>query len=102
MVSGIPALALTCGVETLVEAVDHVLERACSPSPVKVLASDPLLSEDALCTPWKVVSERDTPVHSIDIWPRAGRSARAARWVVVGAVLTDDFNLCSPQAITWA
>jgi hypothetical protein len=30
---------------------------------------------------------------SIDIWPRAGRSARAARCGVAGAALADDFDL---------
>lgn len=63
-----------------------------SPSSVRLVAGDPLVAEAALCTPRQSGSACDVP-QSIDLWPRTGRSSRAARPGVVGSALDDDVEL---------
>lgn len=62
---------------------------------IELAAEDPMVDEAALCTPRmprQDTSDSEAP-HSIDIWPRAGRSSRAARPGIVGAALEDEVDL---------
>jgi hypothetical protein len=94
--SGFPATRGTRVEESMEDQFDFEPVLAGSPSSVKMPVVDPMVDEAALFTPrtqHQAADDSDTP-HSIDIWPRAGRSARAAASGIVGGALAQDAELC--------
>jgi hypothetical protein len=75
------------------ERFDFQLQRACSPSPVKLVALDPMLSEAALCTPRKGVSPSAEHAYSIDLCPLGRQVSRIPRRGLVGIALDADVEL---------
>jgi len=102
-VSAVHAAAAMRVVESAVDWFDFGSSRRCSPSPVKVLASDPMLSEADLCTPQKVVSacEARATTHSIDCWPRGGQGSRCRSRGLIRAALDDELDLLAVARVKY-
>ena len=79
--------------DALAQRFDFQLTRYCSPSPVKLMALDPILSEVALCMLWKGVSSCSRCAHSIDLCPRGALQSHCRHRGVVGAALEEEFEL---------
>lgn len=96
-VSGFSACYGVRGNAPVAKTVDFTNVRPCSPSPVKNLAADPMVSEAAICTPRKDVRVHahapDAAVHSFDCWPRRGQASWSRGRGFVGAALHDEFDL---------
>jgi hypothetical protein len=84
------AVQATCvNYSVAVAQVDFQPPSYCSPSPVKLKAFDPMLSEAALCTPRKGVSLCSGRAHSIDLCPRGALQSHSRHLGIVAAALEE-------------